>query len=108
MGGVQSREGRSATGRSEDDEKSQEAHWEHWYCYGGGQGWEAGDDLADILVLQLRGVMYPNRPNRQANVGFLAGNVGSMSGFSEEPDISFTNRINRLGEQCRECQVFLG
>jgi hypothetical protein len=40
-------------------------------------------------------------------VGFLAGNVGSVSGFREEPDTSFANRISRLDRKCRKCQVFL-
>src|SRR5450755_3529809 len=31
-----------------------------------------------------------------------------MSGFREEPDISFTNRMIRLWRKCREWQVFLG
>ena len=43
----------------------------------------------------------------QSDVGFLARNVGSLSGFLEEPDISFANRISRLGRKCRECRVFL-
>ena len=42
------------------------------------------------------------------DVGFLAGNVGSVSGFLEEPDIGFANRISRLGRKFREWQVFLG
>ena len=42
------------------------------------------------------------------SVGFLVANVGWVSGFLEEPDIGFTNRIIRLGRKCRECQVFLG
>jgi len=41
------------------------------------------------------------------SVGFLGGNVGSVSGFLEEPDISFANRIICLGRKCRECRVFL-
>jgi hypothetical protein len=45
---------------------------------------------------------------RQPDVGFLAGNVGSVAGFLEEPDIGFANRISRLGRKCREWQVFLG
>jgi hypothetical protein len=61
MGGVQGPEGRSARSRSEDDEKDQEAHWEHWCCVGGAQGWEPGDDLAEILFLQLRGVIVKYR-----------------------------------------------
>jgi hypothetical protein len=44
----------------------------------------------------------------QGNVGFLAENVGWMSGFLEEPDISFANGIKCLGQKCREWQVFLG
>jgi len=43
----------------------------------------------------------------QSDVGFLAENGGSMSGFFEEPDIDFANRINGLRGKCRECQVFL-
>jgi hypothetical protein len=46
--------------------------------------------------------------HRASSVGFLAGNVGSVSGFLEEPDISYVNRISRLGRKCREGQVFLG
>ena len=45
--------------------------------------------------------------DRRRNVGFLVGNVGWMSGFLEEPDIGFANRISRLGRKCREWQVFL-
>ena len=41
-----------------------------------------------------------------SNVGFLAGNVGWMSGFFEEPDIDFPNRISRLDPKCRVCRVF--
>jgi hypothetical protein len=44
----------------------------------------------------------------QRNVGFLVGNVGWMSGFLEEPDISFYSKINGLHGKCREWQVFLG
>lgn len=45
--------------------------------------------------------------DRQRNVGFLVGNVGSMSGFFGKPDITFGNRINGLDAKCREWQVFL-
>jgi len=41
------------------------------------------------------------------DVGFLIRNVGSLSGFSEEPDSSFTNRISRLDQKCRKCRVFV-
>jgi len=41
----------------------------------------------------------------QRDVGFLGRNVGSVSGFSEEPDRSFTNRISRLDQNCRKCRV---
>jgi hypothetical protein len=41
------------------------------------------------------------------DVGFLIRNVGSLSGFSEEPDSSFTNRISRLDHKCRKCRVFV-
>jgi len=42
------------------------------------------------------------------NVGFLGGNVGSMSGFFEEPDIDCFNITNDLRHKCRECRVLLG
>jgi hypothetical protein len=45
--------------------------------------------------------------DRRRNVGFLVGSVGSMAGFSKQPDISFTNRINCLERKCRKWQVFL-
>ena len=45
--------------------------------------------------------------DRRRNVGFLVRNVGSVSGFSEEPDIGFLRRINGLHGKCREWQVFL-
>jgi hypothetical protein len=45
---------------------------------------------------------------RHPNVGFFVGNVGWMSGFSEEPDIGFIHRINGLQNKCRECRVLLG
>jgi hypothetical protein len=45
--------------------------------------------------------------DRRRNVGFLVGNVGSMSGFLKEPDISFLSDINVLRGKCREWQVFL-
>lgn len=48
--------------------------------------------------------MFGNHPR---NVGFLAVNVGWMSGFSKEPDISFFWHINALYGKCREWQVFL-
>jgi predicted AAA+ superfamily ATPase len=35
----------------------------------------------------------------------LHSNVGWISGFSEEPDISFASRFIRLARKCRECQV---
>jgi hypothetical protein len=41
----------------------------------------------------------------QRDVGFLVRNVGSLSGFLEEPDTSFANRISRLGWECRVCRV---
>ena len=44
---------------------------------------------------------------RQRDVGFLVRNVGSLSGFLEEPDNSFSNRIIRLDRKCRKCRVFL-
>ena len=43
----------------------------------------------------------------QRDVGFLVRNVGSLSGFLEEPDSSFANRISRLDQKCRKCRVFL-
>jgi hypothetical protein len=45
--------------------------------------------------------------DRPQNVGFLGGNVGWLSGFSEEPDISFFRPINGLHGECREWQVSL-
>ena len=45
--------------------------------------------------------------DQQHDVGFLVRNVGWMSGFSKEPDISFLNSINGLYGKCREWQVFL-
>jgi hypothetical protein len=66
MGGVQGPEGRSARGRSEDDEKDQEARWEHWCCIGGTQGWEPGDDLADI-PLRSFGVVDESTSGAAAN-----------------------------------------
>ena len=42
------------------------------------------------------------------NVGFLVENVGPVSGFFEEPDITFASRISRLALKCRECRVLLG
>jgi hypothetical protein len=45
---------------------------------------------------------------RHPNVGFSVGNVGWMSGFLEEPDISFISRINSLRRKCRECRVLSG
>jgi hypothetical protein len=44
----------------------------------------------------------------QRNVGFFARNVGCVSGFWEQPDISLWNRISGLERKCRECQVSLG
>jgi hypothetical protein len=44
----------------------------------------------------------------QRDVGFLARDVGSVSGFFRKPDISFANGISRLSQKCRECRVFLG
>jgi hypothetical protein len=41
----------------------------------------------------------------QSDVGFLARNVGSLSGFLEEPDMSCANRISRLDQKCRKCRV---
>jgi hypothetical protein len=58
MGGRQGPEGRSARGRSEEDEKDQEAPWEQRYCVGGAQGREPGEDLADVLFLQIRGPLF--------------------------------------------------
>jgi hypothetical protein len=43
----------------------------------------------------------------QRDVWFLTRNVGSVSGFLQEPDTSFANRLSSLGRKCRECQVFL-
>ena len=43
----------------------------------------------------------------QRDVGFLIRNVGPLSGFLEEPDTSFVNRIIRLDRKCRKCRVFL-
>jgi hypothetical protein len=45
--------------------------------------------------------------DRRRDVGFLAGNAGSMSGFWSEPDITFYSTINGLHRECRECQAFL-
>jgi hypothetical protein len=45
--------------------------------------------------------------DERRNVGFLVRNVGSMSGFLKEPDISFRSDINGLRRKCREWQVFL-
>jgi hypothetical protein len=45
---------------------------------------------------------------RRPNVGFFVGNVGSMSGVFEEPDITFINRINGIRCKCRICRVFIG
>ena len=43
----------------------------------------------------------------QRDVGFLARNVGSLSGFLEEPDMSCANRISRLDQKCRKCRVLI-
>jgi hypothetical protein len=40
---------------------------------------------------------------RPSNVGFL---VGFCVGFSQLPDKASISGINRLGLDCRECQVF--
>jgi hypothetical protein len=44
-------------------------------------------------------------PNCVRNVGFFGGNVGWMSGFSQEPDIDFHNGIKGLYPKCRVCRV---
>lgn len=43
--------------------------------------------------------------DRRQSVGFFDGNVGWLSGFSEEPDTGCSNEIKSLDARCRVCRV---